>query len=246
MGEVNKAAADENVETPSSPRHSGESITNYYQRPRSNGIHDKQAEPGSFDASKQSSDTTVQKLLSADRFYEPGYLHVIRQFGIEQIDTDGPITFRHLSTKLARAHGFQRTGSAIRSQVWAAVSNLRRSTNAPNGEIIFWPDGSEPKTIIPFRGVTDGDDGRSWHDVPYPEKLGLAHSILEPRPLKRGRDPGHGLKDRIRAFKTKNTRRVRISIEGGAGNGRLVTKVRHERRPGNRGARFRSRSRPRR
>ena len=57
-----------------------------------------------------------------------------------------------------------------------------RSTQAPNGEITFWPDGSEPETIIPFRGVTSGDDGRSWHDVPYPEKLGLARSILDRSP----------------------------------------------------------------
>ena len=45
---------------------------------------------------------------------------MIRDFGIKLIDTDGPITFRHLGTKLARAHGFQRTGSAIRKQVWAS------------------------------------------------------------------------------------------------------------------------------
>jgi 2-methylcitrate dehydratase PrpD len=30
--------------------------------------------------------------------------------------------------------------------------------------------------------MTGGDDGRSWRDVPYPEKLGLAHSFLNHSP----------------------------------------------------------------
>lgn len=178
---VAKAAADEHVETTSRPRPNEGTTTNYDQQSLSIGGDGKQTEPKFFDPSGQAP-TTPGRRLSADRFYEPGYLRVIREFGIEKIDTEGPITFRHLSTILARAHGFQRTGSQIKKQVWAAVSKARRSTKALNDETIFWPDGSEPTTIISFRGVTGGDEGRSWQDVPYPEKLGLAHSFLSRSP----------------------------------------------------------------
>lgn len=175
---VTKAAADENVETTSKQQFSEETTTIYEHHPLSNRRHNKKAEPSLFASSEQPPNTTSQKVLSADRFYEPEYLYVIRDFGVKLIDSEGPITFRHLSTKLARTHGFHRTGSAIKKQVWAAVSKVRRSSKTPKGEIIFWPEGSEPKTIIPFRGIAAGEDGRSWRDVPYPEKLGLAQSFL--------------------------------------------------------------------
>lgn len=135
-------------------------------------------ESGLFHDSQQSRSLGPKPKLSADRFYEPGYLSVIRVFGAELIDTSGPITFRHLSELVARAHGFRRTGTQIKKQVWAAVSKTRRTTKAPNGETIFWPSSSEPNAVFPFRGLTVGDDARTWRDVPYPEKLGLARSIL--------------------------------------------------------------------
>jgi transcription elongation GreA/GreB family factor len=175
---VIKADTNKKDDTPSTPKSSEEAKKKYDQRPKSNENHNSQTEAKFFDPLERPTNATTKILLSADRFYEPEYLRVIRNLGIEHIDAEGPITFRHLSTKLARAHGFQRTGAAIKKQIWAAVSQVRKSTQAPNDETIFWPDGSEPEIIIPFRGLTGGDDGRSWHDVPYPEKLGLAHSFL--------------------------------------------------------------------
>ena len=179
---VTKAATGEHIETPFTPRCSGATTTNHDQDPPSKGNNGQQDQPSPSEASKQPLKIKTRLLLSQDRFYEPEYLHVIRDFGIELIDAEGPITFRYLSTKLARAHRFQRTGSRIKKRVWAAVSKVRQTTRAPNGETIFWPDGSKPELIIPFRGVTGGDGGRSWHDVPYPEKLGLAYSFLNRGP----------------------------------------------------------------
>ena len=137
-----------------------------------------QDQPGLFHKSSQSLGPNAKSELNPDRFYEPGYLRVIRGCSTELIDVLGPMTFRHLSEMIARAHGFQRTGSQIKKQVWAAISKARRSTRTPNGETVFWPEGLEPKEVIPFRGLTIAGDERSWHDVPYPEKLGLAHAIL--------------------------------------------------------------------
>ncbi len=132
-----------------------------------------------FEALTSTVTAQSRERLSADRFYEPGYLNVLRSCGSELIDTHGPITFQHLSEKLARAHGFQRTGSQIKKQVWAAVSKARRSTRTPKGETVFWPDGAQPSLAVPFRGLTVADEERSWHDVPYPEKLGLAFASLD-------------------------------------------------------------------
>ena len=131
-----------------------------------------------FHESSQSPAPSDKTKLFPDRFYEPEYLDIIQAYATELIDACGPITFRHISEKIARAHGFQRTGTQIKKQVWAAISKVRRFTRAPNGETVFWPDGSELKMVIPFRGLTVAGDERSWRDVPYPEKLGLAHAIV--------------------------------------------------------------------
>ncbi len=117
--------------------------------------------------------------LSADRFYDDDYLFVIRRLAVELIDEVGPITYRHLSERVARAHGFQRTGSRIRKRVWDAVSRERKPVRGPSGENIFWPDGMPPTRQMPFRGLVFGSDERTWRQVPHPEKLGLAVEIVK-------------------------------------------------------------------
>ena len=119
--------------------------------------------------------------LDAERFYEPGYLKILTPAACEIVDEMGPITFRHLSESVARAHGFQRTGSQIKKQVWSAVSKYRRSSRAPNGEVIFWPRGSQPAAAVAFRGSELNGEHRDWQHVPYPEKLGLALQTIGSR-----------------------------------------------------------------
>src|SRR5690606_34232834 len=62
---------------------------------------------------------TASPNISIDpaRFYEPGYIRTLTALTCDLVDRYGPMTFRHLSELVARAHGFQRTGSQIKSQV---------------------------------------------------------------------------------------------------------------------------------
>ena len=136
------------------------------------------------DASKpapQSAPQQFDKKLSPDRFYDTDYQFVIRDLSFEIIDNLGPITFRHLCEKIARFHGFQRTGSQIRKTVWAAIHKDRKPEKGPKGENIFWPKDKQPANLIPFRGMKVSGEERSWKQVPYPEKLGLAHLVVTNR-----------------------------------------------------------------
>ncbi|MCF8880137.1 DUF3320 domain-containing protein [Hyphobacterium sp. SN044] len=108
------------------------------------------------------------------RFYEPGYRMTLRRFAAALIDEAGPITFKHLSEIVARRHGFQRTGSQIKSQLWDSVKNARVHTKETDGQTLFWPEGAEPADIIAFRGLAPGGHERSWRDIPNVEMLGLA------------------------------------------------------------------------
>ena len=116
--------------------------------------------------------------LSAERFYMPAYAGVIRDYSCDIIDRLGPITFRHLCAKIARAHGFQRTGMQIKSQIWAAISKTRTSHRTPDGQTVFWPDGSSATEYLAYRGLNVSGEQRDWRDVPYPEKLSLAQEIV--------------------------------------------------------------------
>lgn len=115
--------------------------------------------------------------LSPQKFYEKDYLAVLSVLSGQIIDGLGPVTFKALSTKVARLHGFNRTGSQIKKQVWAAISKKRKHVKSPNGETVFWPEGQDPQAVLSFRGMVIEGELRSWQDVPYPERLGLAVKI---------------------------------------------------------------------
>jgi very-short-patch-repair endonuclease len=135
--------------------------------------------------SRQNSSHSTQESsarLNPDRFYDDDYIFVIKQLAMEDIDSLGPITFRHVCERIARKHGFQRTGSQIRKRVWAAISKERKPEKDPNGVNIFWPKDSDSEDFIAFRGLEIGGESRSWKQVPYPEKLGLAVSVIRKHP----------------------------------------------------------------
>ena len=118
----------------------------------------------------------------APQFYDEGYRKLLRPVCLEQIDRLGPITFVHLSERIARAHGFQRTGSEIKKQIWAAVGRQRQSTKAPDGAVTFWPEHLRPSSHVPYRGDVVAGESRPWHSTPYVEKLGLAVDIVASYP----------------------------------------------------------------
>jgi Protein of unknown function (DUF3320) len=92
---------------------------------------------------------------------------------------EGPITFKRLSDRIARAHGLQRTGKQISSRVWAACQRLRRHVATPDGYKVFWPEGTTPEALVPFRGLRIAGDSREWREVPHPEKLWLVRELLQ-------------------------------------------------------------------
>jgi len=115
--------------------------------------------------------------LSPQNFYDKSYVPVLRKFGCDLIDTLGPITFKHMCDKIARAHGFQRTGPQIKSILWAALKKNRAWLKTSDGHTTFWPESITPQDIYPYRGLSFMGQVRSWNDVPYSEKLELAMQI---------------------------------------------------------------------
>ncbi len=115
-------------------------------------------------------------------FYEPTYQRTLKLLAIKIIDQEGPVTFNFLSKRIARIHNFLRTGRKIQHMVWQASHNLRKMTNGPGGEEIYWPKDMDPAELIEFRGLRVNETKRNWDEVPHPEKLGLVRKVLNTNP----------------------------------------------------------------
>lgn len=112
------------------------------------------------------------------RFHDPSYLPQLKAMAAEIIDAEGPITLKRLSDRIARAHGFERTGKQIKGTVWDACKRIRRYVTTPDEHKVFWPEGVPPQTTVPFRGLLLAGERREWKEVPHPEKLWLVREIL--------------------------------------------------------------------
>ena len=130
--------------------------------------------------------------LSPAEFYNSDYRPTIRAVSLNYIDANGPVTFNHLAKKIARLHGFQRTGVKIRDQVRASILDQRLSTKSESSQVIYWPENATPKPVIAFRGLGGGDEQRGWGDIPLPERVGLAREALT-----KSADPMSYIKDAL-------------------------------------------------
>jgi very-short-patch-repair endonuclease len=118
----------------------------------------------------------------ANLFHEPSYRTVLRDMAVAIIAAEGPVTFKRLSDLIAREHGFKKTGKLISSTVWAAVKDLGPRTRGPDDRDTFWPSGTSPQVVLPFRGLAIAGRERDWDEVPLPEKLGLVRRVSQSGP----------------------------------------------------------------
>lgn len=130
--------------------------------------------------------------LSPAEFYNADYRKTIGAVALNIIDFNGPVTSTYLAKKIARLHGFQRTGVKIRDQVRASILDKRVTTQSEYSQVIYWPENTSPAEVIEFRGLDDGSEHRTWGDLPFPERIGLAREALA-----KSNDPMRYMKDAL-------------------------------------------------
>jgi very-short-patch-repair endonuclease len=115
--------------------------------------------------------------ISPGLFYEPSYDVVLKPMVEWVVQHEGPVLGAELARRIARAHGFQRTGSRIQERVEKLAQFLFRSTEEAAGTF-YWPRELEPCTEIPFRKPADDDNIRAIEEICDAELLSLTKSIL--------------------------------------------------------------------
>lgn len=129
-----------------------------------------------FQAS-QPSDAVSANTISAELFYEPSYDAVIQQMVEWVVTREGPVLDTVLARRIARAHGFQRTGSRIQERIERIVQQRFKTTEEVSGTF-YWPRDLEPCKAIPFRRSTDDDSIRSVEEICTAELFSLALRVL--------------------------------------------------------------------
>jgi very-short-patch-repair endonuclease len=115
-------------------------------------------------------------VLEADRFYDPLYRSTLRALVAHIIRIEGPIFEDVVIRRVARAHGFARTGDKIRAAVLKAVDS-RFPRSEESDRPIYWPEASNPHGLSVFRRSLAAE--RDHGDVPLTELASLARRYLD-------------------------------------------------------------------
>jgi very-short-patch-repair endonuclease len=125
-----------------------------------------------------------------ERFYDVSYRPRLRAMVDHVVGCEGPVYFDVLVDRLARAHGFQRSGEQVRQIIGAALGRNRFVTTEDNDRVIVWSDHCRPGRKMVYRGR----GGRDHFDIPLPELAGLV-DLLRTEGLESEEDLVRGMQD---------------------------------------------------
>jgi hypothetical protein len=132
-----------------------------------------------FQAS-QPTDAVPPGAISADLFYESSYDTVLQPMVEWVVQHEGPVLDAVLARRVARAHGFQRTGSRIQERVEQIARRLFDSTEEAGGTF-YWPRGVDTQSEFAFRWPHDEDNVRGVEEICESELVSLARWVLQRR-----------------------------------------------------------------
>ena len=102
----------------------------------------------------------------ADRFFDFGYRETLRAMIAAVIETESPLRTDILCQRIARVHGWLRTGGKIRERIDIHLREFDR-TQESSGEFI-WKTGSVTD-FLPYRAPSGDEARRSIPDIPLAE-----------------------------------------------------------------------------
>ena len=94
-----------------------------------------------------------------DQFYSPGYSRRLALMIDYVVDTEGPVHEDILVRRIARHHGFKRSGRQIREAV-VKIAKQRRGRKREHVGLFFWPKGIIKVSQVPARYLDRDDEMR--------------------------------------------------------------------------------------
>lgn len=114
--------------------------------------------------------------IAPDAFFDASYNTVLVQMIAHVVEVEGPVLDAVLARRIARAHGWQRTGSRIQDRVDSLAAKSHYVTREDVGAF-YWSKDKGPEAVIPFRHAR-GDSIRTVDEICMPELIALGRQIL--------------------------------------------------------------------
>ncbi|MBV6782947.1 DUF3320 domain-containing protein [Xanthomonas campestris pv. trichodesmae] len=112
-----------------------------------------------------------------DRFFDGEYNDILLTMIAHVVDHEGPVLDALLARRIARAHGWLRTGGRIRERVFQIARPRYRTTDEEVGTF-YWPEHLDPATEPPFREPADEDSVRAADEISIAELASLARAVI--------------------------------------------------------------------
>ncbi len=113
--------------------------------------------------------------VNADAFFERAYDATLLAMIAHVVAVEGPVRDDVLARRIARAHGWARTGSRIRDRI-LALARKRFPTTEENVGLFLWSPGVATDRFPAFRRPF-GEDVRPVDEIALPELIALADAI---------------------------------------------------------------------
>ena len=109
-----------------------------------------------------------------DAFFSPSYEQQLRRMVEYVTAVEGPVLDSVLARRIARAHGWQRTGARIQERVNTVARSVLQTTSEDVGTF-FWAANQRTDAPVAFRGGSE--DGRSVDEICMAELVSLAKDV---------------------------------------------------------------------
>ncbi|MDR1064213.1 MAG: DUF3320 domain-containing protein [Azoarcus sp.] len=119
---------------------------------------------------------TANPDINPDAFFEPGYDPVLSALIAYVVEQEGPVLDDVLARRIARAHGWVRTGTRIRERVVRLAQTLCLATEEDIGTF-YWPVHRDPAQALVFRRPADEDSVRPADEISLAELAALAREV---------------------------------------------------------------------
>lgn len=113
----------------------------------------------------------------ANRFFDEDYTGILTAMIAHVIDHEGPVLDALLARRIARAHGWLRTGGRIRERVFQ-IARARYQTTDEEVGTFYWPEHLDTAAEPPFRAPVDEDSVRAADEISIPELASLARAVI--------------------------------------------------------------------
>ena len=123
----------------------------------------------------ESDPASVVDAVKADAFFDSGYDTVLLAMIAHVVEVEGPVLDTVLARRIARAHGWQRTGARIQERVGRLAGKAHRTTEEDVGTF-YWATARGPEVPMVFRRTAG--ESRPVDEICMPELIELARYIF--------------------------------------------------------------------